>query len=72
MFLFFRQLGGIVAASSLAEVSSEALKVMLLQELGTGGVLDVWLTLARHKVRILTAITSSRYTFATLAILVCR
>lgn len=35
----------------MAEVSNEALKMLLSQEHGTEGVLDAWLTLAGHKVK---------------------
>lgn len=46
------QLGGMVATSSLAEVSIEALKAMLSgEEPGMNELLEAWLTLARHKVR---------------------
>lgn len=45
------QLAGLVAASTAAEASNEALKAMLAQDHGAeGGVLDAWLTLSAHKV----------------------
>lgn len=44
----FVQLGGMVAASSLAEASTEALKTMLSEE--HDGLLKAWLPLGRHKV----------------------
>lgn len=39
-----------MAASTVAKASNEALEVMLSQEYGTEGVLDAWVSLARHKV----------------------
>ena len=44
------QLAGLVAASTVAEASNEALKAMLAQEYGTEGVLDAWLTVSSYKV----------------------
>lgn len=38
-----------MAASAAAEASNEALKAMLMQEHGTEGLLDAWLTLSAHK-----------------------
>lgn len=52
-FYFVRvfQLAGLVAASTAAEASNEALQAMLAQDHGAeGGVLDAWLTLSAHKV----------------------
>lgn len=48
--LFRVKVAGMMAASSLAEVSATALREMLGNEQGSGGVLDVWLVLSRHKV----------------------
>ncbi|CAN0042729.1 unnamed protein product [Scytosiphon promiscuus] len=47
------KLAGLVAVSTVAEASSEALKAMLSQQHGAeGGVLDAWLTLSAHKVEV--------------------
>eukprot|EP00752_Nemacystus_decipiens_P003398 g3144.t1 len=47
------KLAGLVAASTAAEASNEALKAMLAQHHGAeGGVLDAWLTLSAHKVEV--------------------
>eukprot|EP00903_Cladosiphon_okamuranus_P014527 g13474.t1 len=47
------KLAGLVAASTAAEASNDALKAMLAQNHGAeGGVLDAWLTLSAHKVEV--------------------
>ncbi|CAM9278583.1 unnamed protein product [Laminaria digitata] len=46
------KLAGLVAASTVAAASSDALKAMLAQEYGAEGVLDAWLTISSHKVEV--------------------